>query len=456
MQFANIKYEFPPFIRQALLAEAYTHGVSLPEPVHSTIKGDPGALLVAAQDCIITFTNFHFPPATVSLPEPVHSTIKGDPGALLVAAQDCNGSFENIPVKRKKGPAPRLTEPELCRVCGDRASGYHYNVLSCEGCKGFFRRSITKNAVYKCKYGGKCEMDMYMRRKCQECRLRKCREVGMLEECLLSEDQIKAKRLRRQSTDPASPAAAATPTLPAKMSPEQTEIVEQLLKAQREVLHPSKEDVEKVTPWPNDSDQSKEAAEARFSHFTDLTILGVQAIVEFSKRIPGFLRLTREDQIVLLKSSAIEILVLDVARRYDEKMDMLYFWNGLPYSRHNFKHAGLTELVNPMYDFSKRIRNVHIDDTAYAILASIIVLSPDRADVSDHHTVEKMQEVFLETLQAYIKTTMPSDRLLLPRILMKLTDLRAINNTHCEQLLALKVENHKIPPLLSEIWDVPQ
>ncbi|XP_078664296.1 oxysterols receptor LXR-alpha-like isoform X2 [Branchiostoma floridae x Branchiostoma belcheri] len=404
---------------EALLADAYTHGVSLPEPVHSTIKGDPGA--------------------------------------LLVAAQDCNGSFENIPVKRKKGPAPRLTEPELCRVCGDRASGYHYNVLSCEGCKGFFRRSITKNAVYKCKYGGKCEMDMYMRRKCQECRLRKCREVGMLEECLLSEDQIKAKRLRRQSTDPASPAAAATPTaLPAKMSPEQTDIVEQLLKAQREVLHPSKEDVEKVTPWPNDSDQSKEAAEARFSHFTDLTILGVQAIVEFSKRIPGFLRLTREDQIVLLKSSAIEILVLDVARRYDEKMDMLYFWNGLPYSRHNFKHAGLRELVNPMYDFAKSIKPVTIDDTAYALLAAIIVFSPDRADVSDHQTVEKMQEVFLETLQAYIKTTMPHDRLLLPRILMKLTDLRAINNTHCEQLLALKVENHKIPPLLSEIWDVPQ
>lgn len=26
-------------------------------------------------------------------------------------------------------------------------------------------------------------MDMYMRRKCQECRLRKCKEMGMLAEC---------------------------------------------------------------------------------------------------------------------------------------------------------------------------------------------------------------------------------------------------------------------------------
>lgn len=37
--------------------------------------------------------------------------------------------------KAKKGPTPRQQE-ELCLVCGDRASGYHYNALTCEGCKG--------------------------------------------------------------------------------------------------------------------------------------------------------------------------------------------------------------------------------------------------------------------------------------------------------------------------------
>lgn len=38
-------------------------------------------------------------------------------------------------LKKKKGPIPRQQE-ELCLVCGDRASGYHYNALTCEGCKG--------------------------------------------------------------------------------------------------------------------------------------------------------------------------------------------------------------------------------------------------------------------------------------------------------------------------------
>ena len=96
--------------------------------------------------------------------------------------------------KANKGPVPRPQE-ELCLVCGDRASGYHYNALACEGCKGFFRRSITKKiSSYACKYGGHCEIDMYMRRKCQACRLSKCYVVGMRAECVVPEDQCVRKR----------------------------------------------------------------------------------------------------------------------------------------------------------------------------------------------------------------------------------------------------------------------
>lgn len=37
---------------------------------------------------------------------------------------------------RHTSHAGRVKGEELCVVCGDKASGYHYNALTCEGCKG--------------------------------------------------------------------------------------------------------------------------------------------------------------------------------------------------------------------------------------------------------------------------------------------------------------------------------
>ncbi|VIO95796.1 hypotetical protein, conserved [Brugia malayi] len=67
----------------------------------------------------------------------------------------------------------------LCAVCGDKASGNHYGVLSCEGCKGFFRRNIQKKMKYTCYNGGNCIVNVENRNKCQPCRLKKCLSVGM-------------------------------------------------------------------------------------------------------------------------------------------------------------------------------------------------------------------------------------------------------------------------------------
>ncbi|KAH8852376.1 Nuclear hormone receptor family member nhr-41 [Schistosoma japonicum] len=76
---------------------------------------------------------------------------------------------------------------EPCRVCGDKASGRHYGVVSCEGCKGFFKRSIRGHVSYVCRSEQNCLVNKAYRNRCQYCRLQKCLAVGMRSEAVQNE-----------------------------------------------------------------------------------------------------------------------------------------------------------------------------------------------------------------------------------------------------------------------------
>jgi hypothetical protein len=67
----------------------------------------------------------------------------------------------------------RSGRERVCAVCGDKASGSHYRVVSCEGCKGFWRRTVQRDAAssYTCKGGAQdCPVTVETRGKCQKCR----------------------------------------------------------------------------------------------------------------------------------------------------------------------------------------------------------------------------------------------------------------------------------------------
>ncbi|XP_036924200.1 nuclear receptor subfamily 2 group C member 1 isoform X1 [Sturnira hondurensis] len=76
---------------------------------------------------------------------------------------------------------------DLCVVCGDKASGRHYGAVTCEGCKGFFKRSIRKNLVYSCRGSKDCVINKHHRNRCQYCRLQRCIAFGMKQDSVQCE-----------------------------------------------------------------------------------------------------------------------------------------------------------------------------------------------------------------------------------------------------------------------------
>ncbi|XP_038143914.1 nuclear receptor subfamily 5, group A, member 5 [Cyprinodon tularosa] len=95
------------------------------------------------------------------------------------------GSATSEEEKTEAGSRP---EPEeSCPVCGDKVSGYHYGLLTCESCKGFFKRSVQNNKHYTCSEQQSCPMNLSQRKRCPFCRFQKCLAVGMRREAVRSD-----------------------------------------------------------------------------------------------------------------------------------------------------------------------------------------------------------------------------------------------------------------------------
>lgn len=72
---------------------------------------------------------------------------------------------------------------------------------SCEGCKGFFKRTVRKDLTYACREDKNCTIDKRQRNRCQYCRYQKCLICGMKREAVQEERQRGAKMLPKQTDD---------------------------------------------------------------------------------------------------------------------------------------------------------------------------------------------------------------------------------------------------------------
>ncbi|XP_031823209.1 bile acid receptor-like isoform X2 [Sarcophilus harrisii] len=348
-------------------------------------------------------------------------------------------------------------QEELCVVCGDKASGYHYNALTCEGCKGFFRRSITKNAVYRCKNGGHCEMDMYMRRKCQECRLKKCKAMGMLAECLLTEVQCKSKRLRKnfkqknnffcniKVEEGIDNKHVSSTTRPRKvlqdrveLTPVEHQLIDHIVDAHQRYTIPLEEAKKLLQEYAN--------PEESFLRLSETAVLHVQVLVDFTKRLPGFESLASEDQIALLKGSTVEAMFLRSAQIYNQKVNE--YLSSTSENAIRFSDHSLTYSQNADQSIIYSMETPPNEESPTSTTTS------DRPLLRNKQHVEKLQEPLLGILYKYSKIYHPEDPQHFARLIGRLTELRTLNHNHSEVLITWKSKDPKLNSLLCEIWDM--
>ncbi|KAJ8034483.1 Vitamin D3 receptor B [Holothuria leucospilota] len=115
-----------------------------------------------------------------------------------------------------------LNEGPICVVCGDKANGMHYRALTCEGCKTFFRRNARNHLSLKCEMGGEksCEMDLYTRRHCAACRMKKCLDMGMQIDRLWDKERLKTRKPITKKSGQPTDAERAPAETPSKKKPE--------------------------------------------------------------------------------------------------------------------------------------------------------------------------------------------------------------------------------------------
>ncbi|XP_066529964.1 nuclear receptor subfamily 1 group D member 2b [Hoplias malabaricus] len=165
----------------------------------------------------------------------------------------------------------------------------------------------------------------------------------------------------------------------------------------------------------------------------------VREVVEFAKRIPGFRDLSQHDQVSLLKAGTFEVLVVRFASLFDVKERTVTFLSGQKYSLDALRSMGAGDLLNSMFDFSEKLSALGLSEEEMSLFTAVVLVSADRSGLENVNSVEALQETLIRALRSIITKNHPNEIAIFTKLLLKLPDLRSLNNMHSEQLLAFKV-----------------
>uniref|UniRef100_A0A3Q1ILV7 Nuclear receptor subfamily 4 group A member 2 n=1 Tax=Anabas testudineus TaxID=64144 RepID=A0A3Q1ILV7_ANATE len=331
-----------------------------------------------------------------------------------------------------RGP---LSAEGLCAVCGDNAACQHYGVRTCEGCKGFFKRTVQKNAKYVCLAAKSCPVDKRRRNRCQYCRFQKCLAVGMVKEVVRT-DSLKGRRGRL----PSKPK-----TLPDSSSPVNN-LLSALIRAHVESNpQPSRLDYSKFKESPG-SPLGDEAQHVR--QFYDLLTRSMEVIRGWAQKIPGFSSLPKHDQDLLFYSAFLELFVLRLSYRSNPEEGKLIFCDGSVWHRLQCLR-GFGEWIDSIVEFSANLQRMNLDVSTFSCICSLALVT-ERHGLKEPRKVEELQNSLLRCLKdgGPCADGAASCRSNVSRLWTKLPELRTLCVQGLQRIFYLKLEDLVPPPAI--------
>ncbi|NWI00313.1 NR2E3 protein, partial [Tichodroma muraria] len=332
--------------------------------------------------------------------------------AASPAGSVVSAGLDESPTGLSPAPGKELSPVLLCKVCGDTSSGKHYGIYACNGCSGFFKRSVRRKLIYRCQAGtGLCPVDKAHRNQCQACRLKKCLQAGMNKDAVQNERQPRSTaqvQLDSIQLDaelppehvattcevppspcpaPRGPGATVTPGPRAPTPPTNHRFMASLMTAETcaklepedadETVDVTGSEPERATgeyqvaPYPAAGPENIYETSARLLFMA----------VKWAKNLPVFSNLPFRDQVILLEEAWSELFLL-CAIQWSmplESCPLLAVPEPAP-----GKLLPATLDVRVLQETLGRFKALAVDATEFACMKAVVLFKPGEATPSSH------------------------------------------------------------------------
>ncbi|KRT82797.1 nuclear receptor [Oryctes borbonicus] len=383
-----------------------------------------------------------------------------------------------------------------CPICGDKISGFHYGIFSCESCKGFFKRTVQNRKNYVCLRGAACPVTVATRKKCPACRFDKCLKCGMKLEAI-REDRTRGGRSTYQCSYSLPPSLAGhselrasssdlrhqigDPHLTVKLEPPDTGIshskrlnsnsrhgVPPLLQEIMDVehlWHYNESELNKLNSEGNSKDGSSSSVPNLSNHpllagtglagsadtnpdfvanLCNIADHRLYKIVKWCKSLPLFKNISIDDQICLLINSWCELLLFSCCFRSMSCPGEIRISLGKSITLAQARDLGMQSCIERMLNFTKQLRRLRVDKYEYVAMKVIVLLTSDTSELREAEKVRASQEKALQALQDYTLAHYPESPAKFGELLLRIPELQRTCQAG-KELLTIKTKDGEGP-----------